>query len=248
MSHDVILCHVKKFIIVKLSQRLKRSVRISHERARYIVMNEKEIKCWTCGKRATITKGRYSKELLEYGARVMSTEPNRHYRCYCQECFDKKTSEYEADKKAYKILQKKMMFESAIENLERQDLLLWNYKDAIDTVEQYNLENLDKFDSSYEIIAAIILIHNKIQTKVHYKIAGAEVDFLLTDLCVALEIDGYQHKHRKDKDEVRDYFVKRELGQDWEVIRIKTDYLDKHADRLVSAINRTISARERNQY
>lgn len=206
------------------------------------------VKCWTCGKAATITKGRVEKEFLEFGSRIRSTEPNRHYRCYCQECYDKKMSELESDKRTYKILKKKMMFESAVENLEKQSLLLWKYKEAIDTVEQYNLENLDKFDSSYEIITAIILIHNEVKTNVHYKVGDAEIDFLLPDMCVALEIDGGLHKNRKDKDEVRDYYLKKELGPDWEIIRIKTSYLDKHADRLMAAIGKTLSVRYKKQY
>jgi len=206
------------------------------------------VKCWTCGKTATITKGRVERELLEFGSRITTTEPNRHYRCYCQECYDKKMSELETDKKTYNILKKKIMFESAVETLEKQSLLLWKYKEAIDTVEQYNLENLDKFDSKYEIITAIILIHNEVKTNVHFMVKDVEVDFVLPDMCVALEIDGELHKSRKEKDEVRDYFLKKELGPDWEIIRIKTSYLDKHADRLMAAIGKTLSARYKAKY
>ena len=154
-------------------------------------------------------------------------------------------AELEKERIEYKILRKKMMFESAIENLEKQSLLLWNYKEAIDTVERFNLENLDKFDSSYEIIAAIILIHNKINTKVHYKINDYEVDFLLPDICVVLEIDGDRHKYKVSTDGVRDYNLQMKLGADWEIIRIKTDYLDKHADRLLSAIYRIMKMRDK---
>ena len=206
------------------------------------------VKCWTCGKTATITKGRVERELLEFGSRITTTEPNRHYRCYCQECYDKKMSELETDKKTYNILKKKIMFESAVETLEKQSLLLWKYKEAIDTVEQYNLENLDKFDSKYEIITAIILIHNEVKTNVHFMVKDVEVDFVLPDMCVALEIDGELHRSRKEKDEVRDYFLKKELGPDWEIIRIKTSYLDKHADRLMAAIGKTLSARYKAKY
>ena len=207
-----------------------------------------EILCWKCGNVATITRGRMSRELLEFGTRIIDNSPTRHQRCYCQKCFEEVMAQNESDKQEYKRLKKKVMFETAIENLERQDMLLWNYKEAIETVEQFNLENPDKFDSSYEIIAAIILIQNRINVKVHHRVADYIVDFYLPDMSVILEIDGDRHKYKRDSDSVRDYVIKRQLGDDWEVIRIKTEYLDKHADRLLSAIRRTLNARDKAKY
>ena len=211
-------------------------------------MNKNSIKCWLCEKPAVAARPYHVGSQYDMGANFVTTEPTRHRRCYCQECYDKEYERVTEENRLYRILRKKKMFESAIKTLEDQSILLWKYREAINTVEQYNLEKVDKFDSSYEIIAAIILIQNEIKTNIHYKIDDYEVDFLLPDICVVLEIDGDRHKYQKEKDSVRDYVLKKKLGEDWEVIRIKTSYLDKHADRLVSAITKTLDARDKAVY
>ena len=62
-------------------------------------------------------------------------------------------------------------------------------------------------------------------------------------MLVALEIDGERHRYSKGKDSVRDEKIKKVLGPHWEIIRIKTDYLDKNAALLPVAIKRVLDAR-----
>ena len=63
---------------------------------------------------------------------------------------------------------------------------------------------------------------------------------------MVLEIDGERHKNRKKYDSERDAYIKQQLGYGWDIIRIKTEYLDMNASRLVDAIDKVIEYRETN--
>ena len=197
--------------------------------------------CWLCGGKATVSR----KYTEDFAGRTLFNSPNKHMRCYCQECFDKVIKAEEEEDKQYMIIRKKRMFEKAIRNLEKQKMDFMKFKEAIDTVEQYNLENLQKFDSSYEIMAAIILIHNHVKIKPQVTIGKYHVDFLLPDEHIVLEIDGDRHEMEKAKakDTWRDYEIKKILGDDWEIIRISTECLDMNADKLVKAMDKVLDYR-----
>ena len=79
-----------------------------------------------------------------------------------------------------------------------------------------------------------------------YKIGRYQVDFLLPEIGVVLEIDGDRHKYKKNYDNARDAYIKKQLGYGWDIVRIKTEYLDKNASKLVEAINGVIDYRETN--
>lgn len=144
----------------------------------------------------------------------------------------------------YIKLKKKRMYESAVDNLEHQKISFVDYERAIKHVEKYVNEFPDKFDSSYEMIAAIILVHNNIKCKPQYKIGNYQVDFLLTEKKVVLEIDGERHQYKKSYDKKRDECIKKELGAGWEIIRIPTDLLDERASKLCDAIDKVIDYRK----
>lgn len=130
--------------------------------------------------------------------------------------------------------------------MEKQSIKMYDYKEAIEVVENFLTKNPDKFDSSYEVLAAIILVNNRIYSKMQYKIGRYQVDFLLPEIGVVLEIDGERHKHHKQYDSNRDKFIKKELGYGWDIVRIKTEYLDMNAEKLVDAINAVVEYRETN--
>jgi very-short-patch-repair endonuclease len=117
------------------------------------------------------------------------------------------------------------------------------YLDSV--IQEYLMENLDKFDSSYEVMAAIILIHNRVRIKTQFQICGYQVDFLLPDDHVILEIDGDRHKYNKTYDSKRDKHIKDALGPDWEIIRISTECLDMKATKLIDAIEGVLDYRHR---
>lgn len=183
------------------------------------------IKCWICGNKATSTRvldGYAYEEGHTY--RYKSVSP--WYRCYCDICRDKIDEQEAEERKLYIKLKKKEMFKKACDILENQDTKMYEYKDSIEVVRDFLTNNPDKFDSSYEVLAAIVLVQNHIHSKMQYRIGNYQVDFLLDELGIVLEIDGDRHKYNKKYDSKRDEFIKKELGYGWDIIRIKTDYLD----------------------
>lgn len=191
-----------------------------------------KVKCWICGSPDVVG------HLTVKDGSFVEAQHQERWRCYCKECKKKTETEYDALKEEYVRLKKEVMFENAIETLEGQSINIYDYREAIDAVHDYIRSNPDKFDSSYEVIAAIVLIHNKVQCKPQAAIGRYRVDFMLPDEYVILEIDGERHKNNKYRDSERDRAIKEELGEFWEIIRIDTELLKTNAKELVRAIRK----------
>lgn len=196
--------------------------------------------CWICGKPAIKTRPAFN------GFEYTSPEPSKYHRCYCDECYKEESRKESEERKLYIKLRKREMFRKAVSVLENQHNDMYGYKEAIEVVQDFVEDNPDKFDSSYEVLAAIVLVQNRIHSKMQYKVGKYQVDFLLPDLLVVLEIDGERHKHKKEYDSVRDRQIKQMLGPHWEIIRITTDNLDKNAKKIPEAINKVLEYRETN--
>lgn len=202
--------------------------------------------CWECGKKEG-TKQFLLKEKAEIvGYDIISK------RWYCEECYDRIAQERKDDLKEYLRLKMKMMNERAIKILERQDVDIYEYQEALKVVGQVAEEDPDKFDSSHEMVAAAIIINNEIPVKVHHMIAGYEVDFFIPSLKVVLEIDGELfHRGKAKQEKKRDEKVRTELGAGYEVIRIDTKYIEQNAEILVEALETIRAERQklrRNNY
>lgn len=201
--------------------------------------------CWICGAPATVKRDLANPQTL-FGQYLCSHPVHDDsQRCYCKKCFEETMLTLREENKQYILLKKKRMFERAVDRMEHQKIHLYDYKEAIDTVYDYLMENLDKFDSSYEIMAAIVLIHNHVHIKPQARVGRYQVDFMLDDDHIILEIDGDRHAHRKAYDSIRDESIRSELGTDWEVIRIKTECLDMKATKLMDAIEAVLDYRHR---
>ena len=185
-------------------------------------------KCWICN--GTATKKSDLRETDKFGWVEQIGK-----RCFCDKCFDDYYKEHNADRNEYIRLKKKLMFERAVRILERQDIDIYEYKEAIEAVQEYNKENLNKFDSSYEIVAAIILINNEVKTKIQYQVGSYRVDFYLPEYKIVLEVDGEQHKHKKKADNERDMKIREILGLDHEIIRVETKSIEENAELLLEA-------------
>lgn len=204
------------------------------------MLEGKEQICWRCGKKAEISRFDI-KPGLDF-EKVRKAQATR-FRCYCKECFKIVQREEHDERQEYIRLKKREMFRKACNTLENQNVDMYKYKDAIDAVEEKIAEAPDKFDSSYEILAAIILVYNCIYAKMQYRIGDYQVDFFLPDDKVILEIDGERHKGRKGYDSVRDEYIKLTLGPSWQIVRIPTSLLDKHANRIPEAIQKVLDYR-----
>jgi len=198
------------------------------------------MKCWICGKEATRTK------LVFDGKFWDEPKLSEKRRCYCDKCFKEFEQKESEERKLYIKLRKREMVRKAVNLLEKQNTNMYQYKEAIEVVQDFIEANPDKIDSSYEALTAIILVHNRIYSKMQYKVGKYQVDFLLPDLMVVLEIDGDRHKHKRDYDSIRDKEIKKMLGEYWEIIRIPTENLDQNAKKIPRAINKVLEYRETN--
>lgn len=178
-----------------------------------------EVKCWKCGK--TISTKMFN------------------LRLYCDDCKIKYESEYNEKLEAYLILKAEFMLDRAFKILENQNvpINILEYKECGETIAEYNKENhYSKFDSDYEMVAAMQLLKDKINIKIHPKIATHRADFVLKEEKVVLEIDGFLHEHSLDKDYNIDAKMYKELGREWEVVRIPTNYIENNISALYEAI------------
>ena len=198
------------------------------------------MKCWICGKTATKTRP------INNGFGWVEPPLSEYRRCYCDNCYKEFEQKELEERKLYIRLKKREMFRKAVHLLENQHTNMYEYKEAIEVVQDFIEDNVDKFDSSYEVLTAIVLVQNRIYSKMQYKVGKYQVDFLLPDLLVVLEIDGERHKHKKEYDSVRDREIKKMLGPHWEIIRIDTDNLDKNAKKIPEAIDKVLEYRETN--
>lgn len=157
-------------------------------------------------------------------------------RVFCPDCKNEYQEEKERILKEYVQLKIRVMHERALRILEKQEAHLFKYREASQAVLEFALSNPDKFQSSHEMIAAMELIRNEIKVKIQQKIENHRVDFVIPDMKVVLEIDGYMHDFKKVKDSKRDLKIRRILGPEWEVIRIPTKYIEQNASALIKAI------------
>lgn len=193
-------------------------------------------KCWKCNK---VIDGDF--EWYDSG----DPKPSINNIAYCQVCYPKIREAEKKELNKYIHMKKRRMLKTAIDRLNRQNAPMQQLKPAIKAVSDKVNEDPDKFDSSYEIQAAIILVYNRIYSKMQYKILNYQVDFLLPDIGVILEIDGDRHQHKIGYDSVRDQEIKKALGPGWDIIRIDTKLLDHNSMNLIKAINAVIDQRQK---
>ena len=155
------------------------------------------MKCWECDKEGT---KQFDLKKAEYLFDELFDFVPASQRWYCDECFARITEERKTDKDEYIRLKKKLMYERAVRILEKQDVDLYEYKDALEIVKRYSDQNRDTFDSADEMVAAAVLIKNGKRIKAQHKVAGYRVDFYIPSMKIALEIDGYTHKYSKQRD------------------------------------------------
>ena len=174
------------------------------------------MKCWFCKKEIELEKSKH--------------------RVFCDECKAKHDETVKLDKANYAILKKKVMYERALELMEKQGCDMSEYRNAAVTVQKYLYTNWDKFDSADEIIAAIVLIKNGVQLKMQHKVGKYQIDILLPDEKIALEIDGDRHRSRQEYDSQRDLEIRDALGEEWEIVRIGTHYIEENCGKLLEAV------------
>jgi very-short-patch-repair endonuclease len=213
--------------------------------------------CWVCGAKATKRFDIYDKNKLEakrkreFGANAevrrdclkIGIEPSFGQRAYCDSCFDIAVTERKLLEESMRQAKMAIMVEKAIRMFEQQGGDVYEWRSAINTVSTYASKFPEKFASSHEVLAAIVLSHSKVKIRPQYQIAGYIVDFCLPEMKVMLEIDGERHKANKDQDALRDFAIMRRLGKEWSIVRIPTECIEMKASRLLEAINVVLAKR-----
>lgn len=197
------------------------------------------VECWICGKEATRTLAQ-ERDGYVWAEKGITTKSI----CYCESCYKKQHKTELEEREMLVTLRKREMFRKACRKLEAQDTDMYEYREAIKVVEDHITKHPDKYDSSYEVLAAIVLVHNRIQVKMQYKIKEYQVDCLLPEYSLVLEINGDRHEHRKGYDSLRTESILKALGPGWSVMRVKTDDLDKNAKKLPEAIDKFLDYKE----
>lgn len=190
--------------------------------------------CWICG--STDTAPHMERAGNEFAFVQVEAKHQERWRHFCPKCAAERNEQLQRDRAELNSLKKAALFERAQQILEGQRFDMYEIREALDAVEDFTKENPDRFDSAYEMIAAVVLIYNRVRCKPQQKIGKYQADFVLPDEHVILEIDGYQHQNRATHDSKRDREIRRALGPEWEIVRIPTKYLDQNAKELVNAI------------
>lgn len=171
------------------------------------------------------------------GASVPNWGYRRNIKYTCENCRNKLIEKAREDKNEDL---KKRRFENAIKRLSKV-VEIEKYKNAISNIEKI-LYTRGWFQSTEEIMVAIELKKRNVKFIHQYKIENYKIDFLLPEIKVILEIDGVFHN--KEKDENRDEILKYKFGDEWEIIRIKTDLINENISKLTKAINRIVAYRK----
>ena len=138
---------------------------------------------------------------------------------------------------------KKKRLDTAIKRISRV-AKIENYEAGIKWVEN-NLNRPGWFQSTEEIMVALELIRCKIKAYHQVKIFDYRVDFVIPEMKVALEIDGniYHGEERQKRERLRDEVIVDKLGSGYEMIRIRTENINKNVTNLLPAIRIVLKKR-----
>lgn len=202
-------------------------------------MGTKRVKCWNCNKDMNVSVDEYYNPYkLKVYDKEWNARKNINKREFCTECQQEHDETIKKYKEEHRKLSAKLMIERAIRIMERQNIDMYEYCEAVKAIEESFMENLERFRSAEEIVATIILIQHEIRVKNNFKIGKYIADIYIQSLACVVEIDGYMHDKEsiKEKDGNKDIYIRHLLGNQWEVIRIPTKYINENAENLISAI------------
>lgn len=190
---------------------------------------EKEnYECWKCGKQVEISEG----EPIE--------------RVFCPDCYRIYQEEHEKLIKKYSNLKIKVMYENAIRTMEKSKrLYMYEYLRSSKKIYEMAISETEKFMSSDEIIVAILLDEYGFVYNVNYQILNYRVDFYIPELKICLEVDGSLHQHKLEYDSERDINIRAALGQEWEVVRIPTKYIEDNPSKIIEGIEKLAEEKRR---
>lgn len=162
----------------------------------------------------------------------------------CKDCKELLVEQERAEKASEELDVKVKKFRTAVKRIEKVADIT-KYQKAIKLV-QNNLSKPGWFQSAEEVMAAIELLKRGYKVQHQVKIFDYRVDFIIPELKAVLEIDEpLFHRDKQEKEQIRDSVIESKLGKGWNVVRVKTDMINKNVTRLVPGIKAVIRYRER---
>lgn len=183
----------------------------------YVPLDEK---CWVCG--ADIAKSFQATD-------VMSGR-------FCREHWMVHTREYKRTVADYLKLKNHIMFERSMRKLENCGFNMTDIRREAYAIRDHSADFPELYKSSDEMIAAVVLLKAGVDFEINYNVGKYIVDFFIRDWCLIVEIDGERHDNTALKDSKRDAELRRMLGDEWEVIRIPTQYIEQNPAKIPEAI------------
>ena len=184
-------------------------------------------KCWKCGKE------------IEFKREPM-------LRIYCDECLKEVQEEHDELINEYAKLKIRVMHETALRTMEKSGhCYMHEYKRSADRILQNALNQTENYNSSDEVVTAIVLDNYNYYFEPNKKVLNYRVDFYIPELKVCLEVDGHLHKNRLEYDSLRDTKIRDELGLDWEIVRIGTKYIEQNPEKIPDAVEALANERRR---
>jgi len=145
------------------------------------------------------------------------------------EMIDKAITDLKSSKSTYAIMSasRKGLFNKAEESVKQK------------------IKNGVTFDSKCEAIIALELERENTEYIVHWKIGKNIVDFMLPKEKLIIEVDGSLYHTDESRDFIKDRSVMREVGESWEIIRIKEDIIPRYvSNNLTEALRHVIIQRK----
>lgn len=166
------------------------------------------------------------------GESVPNWAYNRKLKYTCEKCRDKLIEKSQVESKE-KTKDKKLNW--AINRIKKVANIK-AYDNAITEIKK-ELYKKGLYQSTEEIMVGIELKKRNVEYLHQFKLKDYKLDFVIPSFKVVLEVDGIFHtKEKLDKEELRDEIIKFNLGDDWEIIHIKTENININVTRLIPAI------------
>ena len=177
--------------------------------------------CWKCGKEI---------DPWEY-------KDNMYFGRFCYGCYNEHVSQHQQTVAEYLRLKNVIMFERAMRFMEKSPIQsMTKYKRFATAVQRHSAENPESYKSAHEMITAVILLSEGIDFEINFKIGSYIVDFYIPEWKLIVEIDGERHSSSLKRDSNRDVIIRKTLGDEWEIIRIPTKYVEQDPELLPKAI------------
>ena len=177
-------------------------------------------KCWVCG------------EVIEPTYQDTDIMSGR----FCKKHWLDHTKEHKQIVSEYLKLKNKIMFERSMRRLENSGVNMTEVQRECEAVKNHSADNPEQYKSSDEMVAAVIMLNAGVDFEMNRKIGKFIVDLFIPDWRVILEVDGERHENRLLYDSKRDAEIRKYLGDEWEIIRIPTQYIEQNPKKIPEAI------------